>query len=249
MRLDSDSSVIFLGITGDYHTMDVAAMTELLTTAHELTLVGDPLRAETDDHHRVWAVRITGESSSKIIKPLTRALKKLDFEVTELQATVLSPGSGEASRDVRSALRSLERMEEKIHAIWTDRRVGTVWVFHEDRLKSKRIAELLRDTEVVFDFHHQEFDLVPGGEAKASADLDKIGGCATEKLDLVRTSRRDDALVLDLFLRDVKSFQVLADGPRVLLCPAFSATLLTEVPAGIEWSVTLTNDGFPFVGR
>jgi len=251
LRLDSDASVVFLGITGDYHAMSSEAMATMLTEAHELTLVGDSLRADTNDEHRVWAVRLDKETgtSSKVAKQLDRALKKIDFRVEELRATVLAPGSGESGRDVRSALRSLERGEEKVHAVWMDRRANTVWVFHESKLKSRRIADMLRDTEVDFDFHHQEFDLLPGGEAKASADLDKLNGCAIEKLDLVRATRRDDALVLDLFLRDVSSFQLLKEGPRVYLCPTLGSTLLAEGPVGVEWSVTLTNDGFPFVGR
>lgn len=240
--------VVFLGIEGDYRAMEPDKMAELLTTAHELELIGTSLRSETEGDRRVWAVK-TNSSAIKLAKTLKRSLDKIEFEVYPVHVTVLSPLASVDLRDVRSAVRLSERAEEKITAIHFDSGTRQMWVFHDPKLKSKKVEKVFRDLEMLIDFHHQEFDLVAGGEAKASANLDALNGCAGEKLDLVRSTRREDALVLDVYLRDMESFQVLELNKRDYFCPAFAATLLADAPAGVEWSVTLSNDGFPFVGR
>ncbi len=243
-----EPQVVFIGIEGDYRSMTPAKMTDLLTTAHELELLGESLRADTNSDMRVWAV-ISKDSSTKVAKSLTRALKKLEFSVAPLNVTVMCALASCKSRDVRSAVRAVERDDNKVPLVYQARSGKQIWVFHNPRLNSKKVEKIFRATEVLFDFYHQEFDLTAGGEAKASANFDELNGAAGEKLDLVRCSRREDALVLDVYLRNMSSFQLLEKSKRNYLCPALASTLLKDVPAAVIWSVTLSNAGYPFVGR
>lgn len=242
-----EPQVVFLGIEGDYRTMTPEKMTDFLTTAHELELLGESLRAETNSDMRVWAL-VSKDSSIKVAKSLARDLKKLDFSVVPLNATVMTPLAKAKSRDVRAAVRAVEREDNKVPVAYLGRSSEQIWVFHDPQLNSKKIEKIFRATEVLFGFYHQEFDLTAGGEAKESANLDALNGSADERLDLVRCSRREDALVLDVYLRDMSSFQLLEKSKRNYLCPALVSTLLKDVPAAVIWSVTLSNAGFPFVG-
>jgi nitrogen regulatory protein PII-like uncharacterized protein len=243
-----EPQVVFLAIEGDYRAMTPAKLTDFLVTAHELELLGESLRADTNSSMRVWAV-VSKDSSTKLAKSLKRTLKKLEFTVAPLNITVLSPLGRAKSRDVRSAARAVELADNKVPLVYQAGFSKQLWVFHDPKLNSKKVEKVFRATEVLFDFYHQEFDLTAGGEAKASANLDELNGCASEKLDLVRCSRREDALVVDVYLRNMSSFQLLEKSKRKYLCPALANTLLKDCPSAVVWSVTLSNDGFPFVGN
>lgn len=241
----SAESLVFVGVEGDQVAGSGAALAEeFLGKDWGVTVVGDPVRSLASRNRAVFAVR-TSEDPGKSLRRQRRALRNRRLQASQLEVTACSLLGNYSYSQLQVALRSVERREEKVWAFFIDTRENIVWAFHEPRLKPDDLLDEIRRTRIKASFYHQEVEL----EAGEGTDLKSLADQARERLDLVAANARDGSLVLDLYLRGVRSFLALQRGRKTVACPDV-LPFLQDVPAkDLSWKVTLDNRGYPFVNR
>ena len=178
------------------------------------------------------------------MKALARGAKKAGLTAVErLQATVLDSGvdpfNGTTARLVEANL-------DKLWASWIGPRGETMWLFHESRLTRRILEKGLEKYEVRANFHHRPFELSFTGEKEP--DYAALETLAVQKLDLLRASRVEKGLSLDVYLRSVDSLLLIEHGGSLHVCPDFAGALLSEEKDAVAaWSVTFYSTGFPFL--
>ncbi|RMH00843.1 MAG: hypothetical protein D6702_12865 [Planctomycetota bacterium] len=242
VALGAEESLIFLGLQGDYSGELELQVRDRLSEEFGLQVVGSPVASLTDKDKRVWAIRTT-EDFKSIRKKLLRPLKKRGYSLEELRATAFSPIDRVSGSAIKAAMREVERADKYVWASYMDFREGTIWVFHEDRLKSEKLLDRIRNTRLKVAFYHHEIQLEPDSP---DLRLDGLAESAKEKLDALAVTGRDNALVIDLYLRDVDSFLALDRGRHTVACPDLSP-LLGRGRKAAGWAVVLENRGYPFV--
>jgi len=241
--LGAQTTVVFLGIEGDYKEVSVEDLTKWFDEEKEQKVVGKPLRAISDQSRRVWALET--DEPKKLLRGLKSGLKKQGFKASMLVTTAVEPLEKDA-RAVRTALRTIEQ-EKKVWTSYNARGSEIIWVFHEKSYEAKKVEGLFRDTDATVAYAHQNVSLAPA----QCDDLATMAVELTEKLDALKVSTNEDHFVADLFLRDIESFLVLHQdgGKKMVFCPS---TLLRAVPADQDpatWQVTIDNTGYPFLKK
>ncbi len=243
LPLSGHETLLFLAVTGDFsgeHEVEIGAF---LREEQKLVLMGDPVRSAATKTTRIWAVA-TSETPKKLVWGLLRPLKKLGYRPALVHASAFKLIAQTKLSLVRQSLRNLEREDRKVLAASLDSRAGLFWVFHDDGLNSKKLLSQLRDFDIQASYHHLEIRL----QARTGSDLTLFAASASAHLDLARVSQREDALVIDLYLRDLPSMLALSKSRTLVPCPDV-LPFLGEVPAGeLEWLVDLDLAGFPFAG-
>lgn len=241
LPLVANEVMVFVGLTGDFSGENELRLREYLSRELGLRVVGSPVRSLADKGRQVWAVRTTDPEG--LAKEVAGPLKQRGYQATPVRATVMVLLGRPSSGEVQRVLRDLDRQEKKVWASHFDAQEGVVWTFHEPRISAEKLMDEVRRREIKAAFHHQELELA----AKEAADLPALAKQAEQNLDLVKAGSRDQALVLDLYLRNVETLLALERGRRVVACPDV-LSFLGSVPAGkLSWSVTLENRGYPFV--
>jgi len=239
--LATQTSIVFLGIEGDYKAVQAEELATWLQEDQKQIVFGKVLRALGDPSRRVWAIETA--APKKLLRTLKTGLKKQGFQATMLVATAVE-SLDKDSRNVRSACRQVER-DSKVWTMWSDRKAETIWVFHESKLSAKQVEGLYRKTECAVAFAHQEIVVAPGACEDLSGMIPKLD----KKLDAMRVSLREGSLVANLYLRDLDRLLVLhrEGSEKIVLCPP---GLREAVPADEDpasWKVTIDNDGYPFL--
>ena len=252
LPLQGGKTVFFLGISGDFTEGKDQEMQAALSGALGLDILGNPVRSLTSRDRLVWAVRIEeGDDPAKIIRKLIRPLKKNGYKPTRVHATVLTPTGRALSASLRTAARKIERDNPKVWGTFLSSKNRVLWVFHDPKLKGKKVLEGIREAKVKVSFHHQELELqhsVSHGGASESAATE-AASLAKNELDLVGSQIRDGLLILDVYLRDLDHLLVLAKGRKIILCPDVTLGLFAEGEAeNAAWMVTLDAKGYPFQG-
>lgn len=239
--LSCPTSLVFLGIEGDYKAVTADELHTWLTEEQKQVVFGKDLRALSDPTRRVWALETA--DAKKLHRSLKSKLQKKGFKATLLQATAVEPLE-EDRRAVNSACREVER-EDKVWTMWTSRRTPRIWVFHEPKLSGKKVEGLFRKTKSSVAYAHTEVSLTP----TADVDLESRAKALGESLDALRVSTRDTQLVADLYLRDCDRLLVLhQDGTdKIVLCPPELLKAVPEDGDPAQWKVTLDNEGYPFL--
>ncbi|HEX9794575.1 MAG TPA: hypothetical protein VGC54_11385 [Planctomycetota bacterium] len=244
LPLVASESLFFLGIEGDFKGNAIEDMEAYLSGEMGLKLVGKPVRGLANRERVVFGVRSGEASAEKVVRPLTRPLKKLGYKVEDLRLTALSLIGSNSVSGLQRSLRGVERADSDLWAFSMDAKENLIWGFHGSKFKAEELLEEVRDSGLKASFHHQEFEFGAG----EGADLAALTGLAGEKLDLVRATERDNVLVLDLYLRELDRFLALDRKQATMACPDIVSPFLQKVPAGkLNWQVTLENRGYPFV--
>lgn len=242
MPLQSQDRLIYVGVEADYAAIGLEEVTRRLSEDLEIKLLGTSLRSLSNAQRRIFAVRSTDPEAT--MKALARGAKKADLTAIErLQATVLDSGvdpfSGTTARLVESNL-------DKVWASWIGPRGETMWLFHEKNLTRRILEKGLEKFEVRPNFHHRPFQLSFTGEKEP--DYAALETMAVQKLDLLRASRVEKGLSLDVYLRSVESLLLIEHGGSLHVCPDFAGALLSgDKDAAASWSVTFYSTGFPFL--
>jgi hypothetical protein len=153
--LSCPTSLVFLGIEGDYKAVTADELHTWLTEEQKQVVFGKDLRALSDPTRRVWALETA--DAKKLHRSLKSKLQKKGFKATLLQATAVEPLE-EDRRAVNSACREVER-EDKVWTMWTSRRTPRIWVFHEPKLSGKKVEGLFRKTKSSVAYAHTEVSL------------------------------------------------------------------------------------------
>lgn len=243
MPLQSQERLFYVGVETDYSGIGLEEVTRRLSEDLELTLMGSSLRSLANAQRRIFAVRSADPDAT--MKTLSRNAKKFDIaNVERLQATVLDSGvdpfSGTTARLVENNL-------EKVWASWIGPRGESMWLFHESRLTRRVLEKGLEKFEVRPNFHHRPFELSFTGEKEP--DYAALETLAVQKLDLLRASRLEKGLSLDVYLRGVESMLLINHGGSLHVCPDFASALLSsdDKDGAAAWSVTFYSTGFPFL--
>ena len=252
LPLQRGEIVFFLGISGDFTEGKDQEMQAALSGALGLDILGNPVRSLTSRDRLVWAVRAgEGDDPAKMIRKLIRPLKKNGYKPTRVHATVLTPTGRALSASLRTAARKIERDNPKVWGTFLSSKNRVLWVFHDSKLKGKKVLEGVREAKVKVSFHHQELELQHSAnreEASESAATEAASLAKTE-LDLVGSQIRDGRLILDVYLRDLDHLLLLAKGRKIILCPDVTPGFFAEGEAGnAAWVVTLDAEGYPFQG-
>ena len=252
LPLQRGEIVFFLGISGDFTEGKDQEMQAALSGALGLDILGNPVRSLTSRDRLVWAVRAgEGDDPAKMIRKLIRPLKKNGYKPTRVHATVLTPTGRALSASLRTAARKIERDNPKVWGTFLSSKNRVLWVFHDSKLKGKKVLEGVREAKVKVSFHHQELELQHSTnreEASESAATEAASLAKTE-LDLVGSQIRDGRLILDVYLRDLDHLLLLAKGRKIILCPDVTPGFFAEGEAGnAAWVVTLDAEGYPFQG-
>jgi len=252
LPLQGGETVFFLGISGDFTKGKDQEMQAALSATLGLDILGAPVRSLTSRNRLVWAVRAEeGDDPAKMIRNLIRPLKKNGYKPTRIHATVLTPTGRALSASLRTAARKIERENPKVWGTFLSSKNRVLWVFHDPKLKGKKVLEGVREAKVKVSFHHQELELQESGNrggASESAATEAASRAKTE-LDLVGSQIRDGLLILDVYLRDLDHLLVLQKGRKTILCPDVTPGLFAEGEAeNAAWVVTLDTKGYPFQG-
>jgi lambda repressor-like predicted transcriptional regulator len=239
----SAETLVFVGLAGDQVAGSGRALVEdFLAKDWGVTLVGEPVRSLATRDRAVFAVR-TADDPGTSLRRQRRVLKRHRLQAEQLQVTALALLGNYSYSQLQTALRSVERREDKIWAFFIDNRENVIWAFHEAKLDPDGVLDAIRRARIKVSFYHQELELEAGG----GTDVETLAGQARDRLDLVGATARDGSLVLDLYLRGVGSFLALQRGRKTVACPDV-LPFLREVPASdLAWKVTLDNRGYPFV--
>jgi hypothetical protein len=242
MPLQSQERLIFVGIEADYAGLGVEEVTRRLQEDLEVKTVGTSLRSLANAQRRIFAVRSADPEAT--LKALTRGAKKAEWTAVErLQATVLDSGVDPFSS---TTARLVEGNLDKVWSSWIGPRGETMWLFHESRLARRVLEKGLEKYEVRPNFHHRPFELSFTGEKEP--DYAALETLAVEKLDLLRASRLEKGLALDVYLRGVDSLLLIEHGGLLHVCPDFVGPLIgTAKEAQAAWTVTFYSTGFPFL--
>ena len=238
LPLAASERVVFLGVSGDYSGDAQVAVRAQLEGELGLRVVGSPVRSLSEKSRLVWAVRTTEAKS--LARQIAKPFKRTGYEVEPLRMTAFSLLGRSTSSTVQRGLRNLERTEDKVWASHHEVKEGVVWTFHEKQLNSSKLLDHLRDADLKASYYHHELELAPGQKA----NVDDLAREAEKSLDLVRASGREEALILDLYLRDVNNLLALDRGRHTVPCPDV-LDVLAKAPQA-EWSVTLLSQGYPF---
>ena len=251
LPLQGGETVFFLGISGDFTEGKDQEMQAALSATLGLDILGDPVRSLTSRDRLVWAVRAgEGDDPSTMVRRLIRPLKKNGYKPTRVHATVLTPTGRALSASLRTAARKIERDNPKVWGTFLSSKNRVLWVFHDQKLKGKKVLESVREAKVKVSFHHQELELqepANRGGTSGSAVATEAASRAKIELDLVGSQIRDGRLILDVYLRDLDHLLVLAKGRKIILCPDVTPGLFAEAEAeNAAWVVTLDAKGYPF---
>ncbi|MBT3339894.1 MAG: hypothetical protein HOM34_07090 [Planctomycetes bacterium] len=244
MALDASESLVFLGIEGDFANDGDVAMSQRLENEYKLQVIGRPVRATSNREHYVFAVQ--ADDAGKLARKMKRGLKKDDYKVSALCLTVVVAVGEVKSRDLRRAAQMVEENDKSVFASFVSKREGLVWVFHESKLKSKKVLALFDESKVLFDFYHQDVELAPDKDGKIS-DLAQLAATASEKLDLARASQAEGYLTLDVYLRDLDSMILMQRGRHTFACLDVYKPFIKPLKSETKWIVTFDNSGYPFV--
>jgi len=192
----------------------------------------------------VFAVQ--ADDAGKLARKMKRGLKKDDYKVSALCLTVVVAVGEVKSRDLRRAAQMVEENDKSVFASFVSKREGLVWVFHESKLKSKKVLALFDESKVLFDFYHQDVELAPDKDGKIS-DLAQLAATASEKLDLARASQAEGYLTLDVYLRDLDSMILMQRGRHTFACLDVYKPFIKPLKSETKWIVTFDNSGYPFV--
>lgn len=242
MPLQSQERLIYVGIEADFAGLGLEEVVRRLNEDLEVKTVGTSLRSLANAQRRIFALR-SGDPEATV-KTLTRGAKNAGLtKVERLQATVLDSGvdpfSGTTARLVENNL-------DKVWSCWIGQRGETMWLFHESRLPRRVLEKGLEKYDVRPNFHHRPFELSFTGEKEP--DYAALETLAVEKLDLLRASRLEKGLALDVYLRGVDSLLLIEHGGLVHVCPDFVGPLIgTAKEAQAAWTVTFYSTGFPFL--
>ncbi|MFQ5749473.1 MAG: hypothetical protein ACE5H3_08460 [Planctomycetota bacterium] len=241
LALSLNESLVFLGVSGDFQKTRPEDLEKVLADEFHLHLVGRPARAFSNREHMIWGVRTS--EPEKLVASLARPLKKRGFRVERLRVSGFTLFDATSGAVVQRSLREVERKEKKVWGGSIHPREKLVWIFHEARISSKKVKNLLQGAGLKLNFFHQELVL----EAKEERHGKALAAEASARLDLVYAREREGRdLVLDVFLRDVDSFLALPRGKRFYPCPDLTP-FLKKVPGGtLDWKVTFDNAGYPF---
>ncbi|MBC8328262.1 MAG: hypothetical protein ISR76_04415 [Planctomycetes bacterium] len=240
--IESQETLIFVGIEGDYSDDVELAMRDRLAEEFQLTVIGSPVRSITDKGQRVWALRTT-ESFKSLRGKLLRPMKKQGYSLVEMRASAFSTIGRESGSSLKAKLRDFERGQKYVWASHQDQREGIVWVFHEPKLKSDKVLDAMREAGMSVAFHHHEVELEADAVGLSIAGLESA---AKEKLDVIAVTGKERSLVIDFYLRDLESLMALDRGRHTVACPDLSS-LIGKPGATSGWAVTLENRGYPFV--
>lgn len=242
MPLQSDDRLIYVGIEADYATLGVEEVARRLTEDLELETVGTSLRSLANVQRRIFALRTADADAT--FKAVQRGAKKSEFTAVErLQATVLDSGVDPFNGTVA---RLVEVDLEKVWSSWVGPRGETMWLFHDARLTRRVLEKGLEKHEIRPSFHHRPFELRFNGET--DPDYSALETIALEKLDLLRATRLEKGLALDVYLRGVDSLLLIEHGGLTYACPDFVGPLLKAGKHDSkEWSVSFHSGGFPFL--
>jgi hypothetical protein len=239
--IESKEALIFIGIEGDYSDDVELAMRDRLGEEFSLNVVGSPVRSMTDKGQRVWAIR-TEKAFKDLRKELLRPMKKEGYTLTELRATALTTIGRVSGSVLKAQLREFERAEKYVWASHLDFREGTVWVFHEPKLKSDKLLDELRKADIQLAFHHHELSLEAEAEGLSVSGLEE----SAKGLDVLAVTAKDNGVVIDVYLRDLDRLMALDRGRHTVACPDLSRLIGTP-GATAGWVVTIENRGYPFV--
>lgn len=239
--LVSESRLFYVGIEADYPTLGVDDVQRILAEDLQMTPVGASLRSLANAQRRIWAFR--AEDPDAATKALARSGKKAGFSAVErLQATVIESG---VDPFTSTTARLIESDFENLWASWIGPRGETMWLFHESRLTRRALEKGLEKREVRPTFHHRPFTLSFEGERQP--DFAALETIAIQKLDLLRATRLEKGLELEMYLRAVDSLVVIEQGGSLHVCPDFARRLLQGKSEAEGWSVTFYSGGFPFL--
>lgn len=242
MPFVSKDRLIYVGIEADYSGIGLEEVTRILTEDLGVTPIGSSLRSLANVQRRIFALRTPDPDAT--MKSLSRGAKKAGLVgVERLQATVLDSGVDPFTGTIA---RLVENNLDKIWASWIGPRGETLWLFHESRLTRRTLEKGLEKYEVRPNFHHRPFELSFTGEKEP--DYAALETLAVQKLDLLRASRLEKGLSLDVYLRGFDSLLLIEHGGSLHVCPDFAGILLSDAKDEVAaWSVTFYGTGFPFL--